>query len=218
MNATNFTEAGDLVPLLEIEAEDESVDLGLIESSVLKVIPKFFRAIATLLISGLLLGVTFLLITLWKRGCRTHRKLEEDKATNGRAGSPLHSVVVTPPTTEDDPDVDDASRSTPPSSSLQPIRSKHMKVPKQHNLRRASGPFGSEALSFAVEQYTMKHLEKEVHLHHHHHGHGHSHSPNPHGGSQQHIRSGASNAGGDPALEHEGESKSRWNCFKGSKE
>lgn len=79
--------------------------------------------------------------------CRTHRKLVEDgRGKNGHAGAPLHSVIVTPPE-DDDASLDD---STIPSTSLQPVKSKHasnMKVPKQALLRRASGPFGSEALS-----------------------------------------------------------------------
>ncbi|CAL8131656.1 unnamed protein product [Orchesella dallaii] len=206
LNMTNFTEIDSIIPLVEFEEEDddEPVYVGFIESSLAKMLPKFLKAIVTLLICGFLLGLTLFLITLWKRGCRRHKKLEDETATNG---APLHSVVVTPPT-------DESSKSEAPSgSSLQYVQSKHIKVPKHTLLRRASGPFGSEALSFVGEQYSMKDLEKEKH---------HFIHPQPplrigqgfHGSSSTHGH--GHGHGNTPGEDEEGNTtKSKWNCFKG---
>lgn len=90
--------------------------------------------------------------------CRTHRKLEEDKPNgkvgsdeeDSRSGTPLHSIIVSPPEEDEDEEYTiDSSTIQPTNSSFKPIdkNSKHIKIPKQTLLRRASGPFGSEALS-----------------------------------------------------------------------
>ncbi|ODM97398.1 hypothetical protein Ocin01_09283 [Orchesella cincta] len=210
LNMTNFTEIDSIIPLVELEEEEdeEPVYIGFIESSLAKMIPKFFKAIVTLLMCGFLLGLTFFLITLWKRGCRRHSKLEGEAETNG---APLHSVVVTPPKDEDGDVV--GSKSEIPAGSSQ-NKSKHIKVPKHSLMRRASGPFGSEALSFVGEQYSMKDLEKEKH---------HFIHPHQYPRSGFHSSSSAHSAdvhGNDAPVENEegNTTKSKWNCFRGNKE